>query len=69
MPGSAKGVMFITIEDEGGIANLLVSPWIFENHPRGRHGMDHIDHTVNMPMCLIVVRYDDGLMFLPLHVV
>jgi DNA polymerase III alpha subunit len=26
MPGSAKGVMFITIEDETGIANLVIWP-------------------------------------------
>jgi DNA polymerase III alpha subunit len=25
-PGSAKGVMFITLEDETGIANLVVWP-------------------------------------------
>ena len=29
-PGSAKGVMFITIEDETGIANLVVWPNVFE---------------------------------------
>ena len=29
-PGSAKGVMFITIEDETGIANLIVWPKLFE---------------------------------------
>jgi error-prone DNA polymerase len=29
-PGSAKGVVFITIEDETGIANLIVWPGIFE---------------------------------------
>jgi error-prone DNA polymerase len=29
-PGSAKGVMFITIEDETGIANLVVWPKVFE---------------------------------------
>ncbi|MBO0902412.1 error-prone DNA polymerase [Jiella sonneratiae] len=29
-PGSAKGVMFITMEDESGIANLVVWPKIFE---------------------------------------
>ena len=33
-PGSAKGVMFITIEDETGIANLVVWPKIFEQHRR-----------------------------------
>jgi error-prone DNA polymerase len=34
MPGSAKGVMFITIEDESGIANLVVWPGIFEKQRR-----------------------------------
>ena len=29
-PGSAKGVMFITLEDETGIANLIVWPALFE---------------------------------------
>ncbi len=34
MPGSAKGVMFITIEDETGIANLVVWPKVFEKQRR-----------------------------------
>jgi error-prone DNA polymerase len=34
MPGSAKGVMFITIEDETGIANLVVWPRVFEQQRR-----------------------------------
>ena len=29
-PGSAKGVMFITLEDETGIANIVVWPTLFE---------------------------------------
>jgi error-prone DNA polymerase len=33
-PGSAKGVMFITLEDETGIANLVVWPKVFEKHRR-----------------------------------
>jgi error-prone DNA polymerase len=33
-PGSAKGVMFITLEDESGIANLVVWPKVFERHRR-----------------------------------
>jgi error-prone DNA polymerase len=33
-PGSAKGVMFITLEDESGIANLVVWPDVFEKHRR-----------------------------------
>ena len=33
-PGSAKGVMFITLEDETGIANLVVWPQLFEKQRR-----------------------------------
>jgi len=33
-PGSAKGVMFITLEDETGIANLVVWTRVFEQHRR-----------------------------------
>lgn len=33
-PGSAKGVMFITIEDESGIANLVIWPKVFETDRR-----------------------------------
>ena len=29
-PGSAKGVCFITLEDEGGVANLVIWPKLFE---------------------------------------
>jgi error-prone DNA polymerase len=29
-PGSAKGVMFITLEDETDIANLIVWPSVFD---------------------------------------
>src|SRR6185312_4706689 len=29
-PGTAKGVCFISLEDETGIANLIVSPGLFE---------------------------------------
>jgi len=34
MPGSAKGVMFITIEDEAGIANLVIWPKLYERQRR-----------------------------------
>jgi error-prone DNA polymerase len=34
MPGSAKGVMFITLEDEGANANIIVWPSVFENNRR-----------------------------------
>jgi error-prone DNA polymerase len=33
-PGSAEGVLFITLEDETGIANLVVWPDVFEAHRR-----------------------------------
>ena len=33
-PGSAKGVMFITIEDETGIANLVIWPTLYEKQRR-----------------------------------
>jgi error-prone DNA polymerase len=31
-PGSAKGVIFMTLEDEGGIANIIVWPQVFEKY-------------------------------------
>lgn len=34
MPGSAKGVMFITLEDETANANLIVWPSVFEKYRR-----------------------------------
>ncbi len=33
-PGSAKGVMFITIEDETGVANLVIWPRLYEEQRR-----------------------------------
>ena len=33
-PGTASGVVFVTIEDEHGIANLVVWPRVFEVHRR-----------------------------------
>lgn len=33
-PGSAKGVLFITVEDETGVANLIVWPSVFEQQRR-----------------------------------
>jgi error-prone DNA polymerase len=37
-PGSAKGVLFMTIEDETGIANIVVWPNLFEANPVDEHG-------------------------------
>jgi error-prone DNA polymerase len=34
MPGSAKGVMFVTLEDESANANLIVWPTVFEKNRR-----------------------------------
>jgi error-prone DNA polymerase len=34
MPGSAKGVVFITIEDDTGIANLVIWPKLYERQRR-----------------------------------
>ena len=31
-PGSAKGVIFVTVEDESGIANIVVWPKVFESY-------------------------------------
>jgi error-prone DNA polymerase len=36
-PGSAKGVMFITIEDETGVSNLVIWPSIYEQNRRTIH--------------------------------
>jgi error-prone DNA polymerase len=33
-PGSARGVLFVTIEDETGHANLILWPAVFEAHRR-----------------------------------
>jgi error-prone DNA polymerase len=33
-PGSAKGVMFITVEDETGVANLVIWPSLYERQRR-----------------------------------
>ena len=31
-PGTAKGVVFITLEDETGTTNLIIRPTLFETH-------------------------------------
>jgi DNA polymerase III alpha subunit len=36
-PGSAKGVVFITLEDETGIANLVVWPKVWRRAHRAAH--------------------------------
>jgi error-prone DNA polymerase len=34
MPGSAKGVLFVTIEDETGVANLVIWPKLYARQRR-----------------------------------
>ena len=63
-PGSASGVVFITLEDETGVANLVVWPRTFEAHRRavlrGRlllaHGRVQTDGAV---IHLVVERLTD----------
>ena len=44
-PGTAKGITFMTLEDESGIANLIVRPAIFERHRKAaRHGVVVVAH-------------------------
>ena len=39
-PGTASGIMFMTIEDETGIANLIIRPKVFERFRQAaRHGV------------------------------
>jgi error-prone DNA polymerase len=33
-PGTAKGVVFITLEDETGTLNLIIRPSLFERHSK-----------------------------------
>ena len=52
-PGTAKGFMFLTMEDETGIANIIVTPSVFD---RNRAVL------VNYPLLLIngVLQNQDG---------
>ncbi len=44
-PGTASGILFITLEDETGIANLVVRPNIYEQHRAAlRHSIGIIAH-------------------------
>jgi error-prone DNA polymerase len=39
-PGTASGIVFVTLEDETGVANLIVRPEIYDRHrPAARHAM------------------------------
>jgi error-prone DNA polymerase len=58
-PGSAKGVVFITIEDETGVANLVVWPDVFEKQRKivmgarlmAVHGIVQRDEDEQQPDC------------------
>ena len=38
-PGTSKGVVFMTLEDETGVANIIVWPKIFDGQPAHRHDL------------------------------
>ena len=38
-PGTAKGFMFLTLEDETGVSNIIVTPQLFE-----RYRIELVDH-------------------------
>jgi error-prone DNA polymerase len=66
-PGSAKGVCFITLEDETGVANLIVWPDVFDKERRivmgARllvvHGI--VQHDADSGVIHVVVRkLEDG---------
>ena len=37
-PGTAKGIVFCTLEDETGTANLMIRPHVYEKYRRAAHG-------------------------------
>ena len=46
-PATASGIVFMTLEDETGIANLIVRPKIYEKFRRAaRHGIKHDTRVV-----------------------
>ncbi len=56
-PGTAKGFVFLSLEDETGIANVVITPPFFERHRllitqepflavTGR--LQHIDHVIHV---------------------
>jgi error-prone DNA polymerase len=47
-PGSAQGVIFMTIEDESGIANIIVWPKVFERFRRVVMGARYVAATGRM---------------------
>jgi error-prone DNA polymerase len=37
-PGTAKGIVFVTLEDETGVVNLIIRPNIFDRYSRAACG-------------------------------
>jgi error-prone DNA polymerase len=63
-PGTAKGITFMTLEDESGIANLIVRPAIYERHRKAaRHGVIVMAHgrveKQGQVINIIVTRLED----------
>jgi error-prone DNA polymerase len=63
-PGTAKGITFMTLEDESGIANLIVRPAIYERHRKAaRHGVIVLAHgrveKQGQVINIIVTRLED----------
>lgn len=63
-PGTASGVIFMTLEDETGVANLIVRPHVYEAHRRAaRHGVVIVAHGKverdGQVVHLLAERFDD----------
>jgi error-prone DNA polymerase len=66
-PGSSKGVIFVTIEDEMGIANLVVWPDVFERQRKivmgarlmAAHGIVQRDEDAGDVIHVVVQRLED----------
>jgi error-prone DNA polymerase len=59
-PGTAKGFVFITVEDETGFANAIVTPPVFERHRRtivGAHALV-IEGTVQNLEGVVSIKAD-----------
>jgi error-prone DNA polymerase len=64
-PGTAKGFVFITLEDETGFANAIVTPRMFDAHRRAilNLGAMIIEGTVQSRDGVVLIKADR---FLPL---
>lgn len=60
MPGSAKGVVFLTIEDKTGVADVVVWPKLFERSCRVLLGSSMLAINGRLSLLGSVVEFDDG---------